>query len=148
VPAAGEDRKFVVFGGLDYATGRLVWQSGPSKDGAAFIRFLDALAAAFPEGKIVLVLDNVGYHKSHEVRSWWVRHRDRIRPLWLPAYAPELNLIERVWRHLKDKLSCHRWWADLDALQRATEHLLDRLQARFHQPDEGICLVQDFSESA
>jgi DDE superfamily endonuclease len=147
VPAAGEDRKFVVFGGLDYATGRLVWQLGPSKDGAASARFLDALASAFPEGQVVVVLDNVGYHKGHAVRRCWVEHRERVRPLWLPAYAPELNLIERLWRHLKDKLSCHRWRADLDALQCATTHLLDHLRAEFHRPD-GITLVQDSCGSA
>jgi hypothetical protein len=60
IPAAGEDRKFVVYGGLDYASGHLVWQIGPSKDSAAFIRFLDALAAAYPEGQVVVALDNVG----------------------------------------------------------------------------------------
>ena len=76
-------------------------------------------------------------------------HQDRVWPLWLPAYAPELNLVERVWRHLKDKLSCHRWWADLDALEAATAALLAQLRARFHQPDPGgIALVQDFCEAA
>jgi len=109
VPAAGEDKKFAVFGGLDYASGRVVWRTSATKDGAAFVRFLDHLAGAFPDGQMVVVLDNVGYHKRHEVRRWWIAHRDRIRPLWLPAYAPELDLIERVWRHLKDKLANHRW---------------------------------------
>jgi len=148
VPAAGEDKKFVVYGGLDYTSGRVVWRTDATKDGAAFVRFLDRLAEAFPDGQVVVVLDNVGYHNSHELRRWWVAHNARIRPLWLPAYSPELNLIERVWRHLKDKLSCHRWWADLDALQHATERLLGRLCACFHRPDQGISLVQDFCEIA
>ena len=149
VPAAGEDKKFVVYGGLDYASGRLVWRADDAKDGAAFVRFPDDLAAAFPRGRVVVVLDNVGYHKSHPVRRWFVDHRDRVRPLWLPAYAPELNLIERVWRHLKDKLACHRWWADLDGLRGATAALLDRVEARFHRP-EGITLrpVHDFCKVA
>ncbi len=149
VPAAGEDKKFVVYGGLDYATGRVVWYTDASKNGATFVRFLDQLAEAFPDGQVVVVLDNVGYHNSHEVRRWWVAHHDRIRPLWLPAYSPELNLIERVWRHLKDKLSNHRWWADLPALERATGILLDRMDARFHRP-KGItlCPVQNFCEVA
>jgi transposase len=134
VPAAGEDRKFVVYGGLDYASGQVGWRTDAAKGGAAFVRFLDLLAAAFPDGQLIVVLDNVGYHKSHEVRRWWVAHRDRIRPLWLPAYAPELNLIERVWRHLKDNLSNHRWWADLPALERATGTLLNHLRAEFHRP--------------
>lgn len=145
VPAAGEDRKFVVYGALDYASGRLLWELGPRKEGAAFVAFLDRLAAEVPEGPVVVVLDNVGYHKGRLAKRWWTEHRDRVRPLWLPAYAPELNLIERVWRHLKDKLSCHRWSADLGALEEATAALLSRLTARFHQPEAGgIALVQNF----
>ena len=32
-----------------------------------------------------------------------------VRPLWLPVYARELNLLERVWGYVnKAKLSCHR----------------------------------------
>jgi transposase len=149
VPAAGEDRKFAVFGALDYASGRLVSQTADRKDGAAFVAFLDHLAVTFPEGPLVVVLDNVGYHKGRPAKAWWMAHQERVRPLWLPAYAPEPNLIERVWRHLKDKLSCHRWWADLDALEAATVTLLARLEARFHRPEPGgIALVQNFCEPA
>ncbi len=105
--------------------------------------------AAFPDEPLVVVLDNVGYHKGRLAKDWWLAHQDRVRPLWLPAYAPELNLVERVWRHLKDKLSCHRWWADLGALEAATATLLAQLQARFHQPDPGgIALVHNFCEAA
>jgi hypothetical protein len=149
VPAAGEDKKFTAYGGLDDASGGLVWRTDDAKDGAAFVRFLDDLAAAFPHGRVVVVLDNVGYHKSHPVRRWWAAHADRVRPLWLPAYAPELTLIERVRRHLKAKLACHRWWADLDALRAATATLLDRTVARFHRP-EGITLrpVRNFRQVA
>jgi transposase len=149
VPAAGEDRKFVVFGALDYATGRLLWRLGPRKDAAAFVDFLDYVAAELPGDRLVLALDNVGYHKARLARSWWVEHRDRVQPFWLPAWTPELNLLERVWRHLKDKLACHRHWADLAGLQRATAALLDRLEAHFHQHDApAIRLAQDFRETA
>jgi transposase len=112
VPAAGEDGKFVVFGARDYASGQVVWQVSPRKDGKACVAFLDHLTATFPEGPLVVVLDNVGYHKGRLAKDWWIAQHDRVRPLWLPAYAPELNVIERLWRHLKDNLSGHRWWAD------------------------------------
>ena len=149
VPAAGEDRKFAVFGALDYASGSLVWQISPTKEGKTFVAFLDHLVAAFPEGPLVVVLDNVGYHKGRLAKDWWLAHQDRVHPVWLPPYAPELNLMERVWGFVKDKLSCHRWWADLPALENATAHLLSALQARFHQPDPGgIALVHNFCEAA
>jgi hypothetical protein len=147
VPAAGEDQKFVVFGGLDDAAGRLTGQAAAAKDSTHFVRFLDHRAVALPAGSVVVVFDTVGDHKSHLLRRWWLAHRDRIRPLWLPAYAPELNLIERVWRHFKDKLSNHRWWADLPARKHATATLLDRMGAQSHRP-EGITLrpVHNFCE--
>ena len=133
MPAAGENSKFVVFGALDYASGQIVWHVSSRKDGTAFVAFLDHLVATFPEGPLV-VLDNVGDHKGRLAKDWWLRQQDRVRPLWLPAYAPELNLLERVWGYLKDKLSGHRWWADQAELENATARLLSHLLARFHHP--------------
>jgi transposase len=146
VPAAGEDARFTVYGALDYASGRLLWQIAPRKCGGSFVAFLDHLAAALPTGQILVVLDNVGYHKRLAARRGWVAHHARTRPLWLPAYAPQLNRIERVWRHLKDKLSNHRWWADLPALERATGTLLDALRDEFHRPGHGLRLIHNFSK--
>jgi transposase len=148
VPAAGEDARFTAYGALDYTSGRLIWQTAAHKNSATFVAFLDRLAAAFPTDQVLAVLDNVGYHKSHAARRWWVAHHARSRPLWLPAYAPPLHLIERVWRHLKDKLSNHRWWADLPALERATGALLDGLRAEFHRPGRGLRLVHNICKSA
>ena len=62
VPAAGANRKFVVFGALDYATGQVHWQLSRRKDSEAFVNFLDQLRHAWPDEKLVVVLDNVGYH--------------------------------------------------------------------------------------
>jgi hypothetical protein len=98
VPAAGEDQKAVVFGAVDYATGQVLWQTSARKGEAAFSAFLDYLAEALPADEpVVLVLDNVGYHKSHALREVWRRYANRLEPFFLPAYAPQLNLIERLW---------------------------------------------------
>lgn len=147
VPAAGADARFVVWGALDYASGRVLWEIGQRKDGTAFVAFLDGIAAAWPDQPLLVVLDNAGYHKGRVARAWWTAQAGRVRPLWQPPYAPHLNLVERVWRVLKDRLACHRWWADLAALQAATADLLDRITARFHRP-EGIRVHQDFCHSA
>jgi transposase len=146
VPAAGEDEKFVVFGALDYATGQLIWQTSARKGEEAFTAFLEQLAAVLPaEAPAVLVLDNAGYHKSHAMRAYWRRLNPRFQPFWLPTYAPQLNLIERIWRFLKEKLSCHRWWRDADALLQATQTILAALKVRFHATDgPSLQLVQNF----
>jgi transposase len=149
VPAAGANRKVVVFGALDYATGQVHWQLSRRKDSEAFVNFLDQLRHAWPDEKLVVVLDNVGYHQSRQPSNWWRQWPHQICPFFLPAYSPELNLMERVWRHVKDKLSCHRWWADWPALWEATTALLPHVTARFHQMTRpGIAVVQNFCSSA
>jgi transposase len=149
VPAAGADQRRAVFGALDYATGRLSWQVHDAKGGDAFAAFLDQVARAWPDEPLVLVMDNVSYHRSPPVRAWWAAQQGRIIPFWLPAYSPALNLIERVWRFLKQKLACHRFWADAAGLEAAATALLDRIEARFHaDPPPSIRLVQDFCQPA
>ncbi len=147
VPAAGKDERRAVFGALDYATGQVVWQLSPQKGGEAFATFLERIAQTWPDED--LVLDNVSYHRSPAVRTWWAAQEERMIPFWLPAYAPTLNLIERVWRFLKQKLACHRCWADVTGLEAIAATLLDRIEARFHtdQPP-AIRLVQNFCEAA
>lgn len=150
IPAAGEDQKAVVFGAVDYATGQVLWQTSLRKGEAAFSAFLAYLAEALPADEpAVVVLDNVGYHKSHALREVWRRYAHRLEPFFLPAYAPQLNLIERLWRYLKQKLACHRWWNDLDRLLQATETLLATLEVHFHAADgPGFRTIQNFCQSA
>ncbi len=150
IPAAGEDHKCAVFGAVDYASGRVFYQLSARKGEDAFLAFLDHLAHELPADEpAMLVLDNVGYHKSHRLRAHWQRLAERFEPFFLPAYSPQLNLIERLWRYLKDHLACHRWWNDLANLQQATETLLDGLEVRFHAQDgPAFRLVHNFSQSA
>jgi transposase len=149
VPAAGKDERRAVFGALDYASGRLVWQLAERKGGDAFAAFLELVARTWPNEPLVLVMDNVSYHRAPAARAWWADQGGRMIPFWLPVYAPQLNLIERVWRFLKGKLACHRFWADAAGLEAAAAALLERTEARFHAAHRpAIRLVQDFCEAA
>jgi hypothetical protein len=150
IPAAGEDRKFVVLGGVDYATRHVLWQVSATKGEAAFTTFLDHLKTTLPPDEpVIVVLDHAGYHRSQHLRDWWRQATNRFQPYWLPASAPQLNLIERLWRYLKEKLSDHRWWNDLDHLIQATETVLGQRTVRFHPTDgSAFRLVENFRESA
>jgi hypothetical protein len=95
VAAAGADQRIAVYGALDYASGRLVWQTASHKDGTGFAAFLEQIAQTWPQEDLVLVLDNVSYHRSAAMRPWWTAQKGRLLPFWLPAYTPNLNLLER-----------------------------------------------------
>ncbi len=92
--------------------------------------------AELPRDGLVLAPENVGYHAARLALPWRVEHHGRIRRFSLPAYSPELQLIERVLRHLEGQLSCRRYQADLDGLSRATTIPLGQMQARPYRHDE------------
>jgi transposase len=86
-------------------------------DTDVFQFFLDELAKAIPEKEGVrqlLVLDNASWHKARRL-NW--RH---FQPLFLPAYSPDFNPIERLWLRLKAD-----WFWDFIA--RTPQALTERL---------------------
>jgi len=116
VPAPGQNEKKVVYGGVDYKTGKLTYTVADTKSGAEFLAFLVVLVARYVGRKILLVCDNGRFHTTKAVQQWLAEHRDRIDVFWLPPYSPSLNLIERLWGHIKRTILANVLFANLDDL--------------------------------
>ncbi len=101
VPSPGENEKKVVYGGVDYATGRITYMVAATKSGYNFMAFLTVLLKSYAGRKIRLVCDNGRFHHTRAVREWLRANRGLVEIFWLPPYCPSLNLIERLWGHLK-----------------------------------------------
>jgi transposase len=101
VASPGKNEKKVVYGGVDYATGKITHTLAATKSGTHFLAFLIALVAAYAGRKVRLVCDNGRFHCTKAVQEWLATHRHQIEIYWLPPYCPSLNLIERLWGHLK-----------------------------------------------
>ena len=101
VLAPGKNEKQVVYGGVDYVTGKITQTIAATKSGVNFLTFLMFLVKLYAGKKIRLVCDNGRFHHTQPVRDWLAAHRDQIEIYWLPPYCPSLNLIERLWGHLK-----------------------------------------------
>lgn len=55
--------------------------------------------------KLVLVMDNVGYHRSTEMQIFYRENEQFLHTEFLPSYSPELNPIEISWREAKKWLA-------------------------------------------
>ncbi|MBU2512386.1 IS630 family transposase [bacterium] len=76
------------------------------------IEFLEKLVNSYPQKhSIVLYLDNAPYFKSKVVQAWLQDHPQMIIE-YLPVYAPNLNLIERLWRFVKGHLVKNRYYSE------------------------------------
>lgn len=116
IPAPGQNEKKVVYGGVDYATGKITYTIADSKSGVNFLLFLVALVKTYAGRKIRLVCDNGRFHHTQAVRQWLAANSDRIEIYWLPPYSPSLNLIERLWGHLKRTVLANVLFTSLDEL--------------------------------
>jgi transposase len=98
--------------------------------GEQFIALLEKLLAKHPETeKFILYLDNARYYSKPVVKEWLARHR-QFHLVFLPAYSPNLNLIERLWKFLRKK-ALNRWHETFEAMQEAVGEVLDHLD-RYH----------------
>jgi transposase len=98
-PAPGRNEKQVVYGGVNYKTGKLTYTLAARR---RFVpRVLDDAGEVIRGRKIILVCDNGRFHTIKAVEAWLDAHRAPIKVYWLPPYCPSLNLIERLWGHLK-----------------------------------------------
>ena len=84
VPAPGKNEKRVVYGGVDYATGRITYTTAATKSGVNFLAFLVALVATYAGRKVRLVCDNGRFHQTKAVRAWLEANREKVEVFWLP----------------------------------------------------------------
>lgn len=103
VPAAGTNQRRSLLGAFDPVRRRLFVHAVAEKSAESFVAFLTALLRAYRGRHIYLVLDNGPIHGARLVREFLAKHRQHLTILWLPKYSPNLNLIERLWGHLKRK---------------------------------------------
>jgi transposase len=76
--------------------------SEPTINADAVIRLLKAIEEKQPTGEIFLILDNARYNHAKKLKHY-VKRRKRIHLMHLPAYSPNLNIIERLWKFFKEE---------------------------------------------
>ena len=85
----------IVFGALAEDGTRLMRQYGRF-DGPTFVRYLKEVRRKL--GKVLLIMDNAGQHKTKAVRKYLEEH-DGLEILYLPTATPKLSAVESVWKN-------------------------------------------------
>jgi hypothetical protein len=107
------------------ASGRTEWQFASGINTAVMSVALEYFARAVGAGatkRIVLVLDQAGYHTSPLVQV-----PEGIHLVFLPPYSPELPPAEHLW-HFSDQPLINEHFPTIDALEDAVADHCDRLQ--------------------
>ena len=73
-----------------------------------------------PDKRLIhVVLDRAPVHRGKAVRAWLARPGCRIRLHFLPAYAPNLNAIERLWKLMHEHVTHNRYHESFRAFAEA-----------------------------
>lgn len=110
-------KSIACFGAVRLASGQFVWTTAPKFNAETFERFLRQLLRHRRRGKrIVVILDNAGYHHARALRPFLHRVRRHLTLLFLPPYNPQLAPIERVWKLARRLATHNRYFARLREL--------------------------------
>ena len=90
------------------------------------VQFLRHLLRHLP-GRLLVIWDGLRQHRSRLVKELIAQRRGRLAIEFLPAYAPELNLIEMLWRFIKYYWLPFSAYASFSCLCKAVEDILTRL---------------------
>lgn len=112
-----EKQHTYLIGAYDWNQDHVTVQRAERLNRHTIIDFLQVLLTeVYPLDSIVLVLDNANFHRCLDTQAYLALFEHRVRVIWLPKYAPHLNLIERFWQHLKKVVCAHRLHPSIEAV--------------------------------
>lgn len=80
-----------------------------------FKRFLCCLKRKYKTDKFIIIADNASFHKSKWFTKWW-EETNWLQIRFLPAYSPDFNPIERLWKWIKREYTHNKCWASKSEL--------------------------------
>lgn len=142
IQAPAGRKRFNVLGALDAINHELIMVTNDSYINALSVcDLLNKIRHLHPDIPITLVLDNARYQKCKVV--WALAAALDIDLLYLPAYSPNLNLIERLWKFVKKQCLYSKYYSDFDSFKSAISDCLDHTHDT-HKEDLDSLLTLNF----
>lgn len=111
IPTMGHHAKVSLFGAVNVQNGEVFCMESSKCDALSFLQFLQYVLHVHPDRHIVMVLDNARIHYAKLIQPFLKKQKNRLTLLFLPPYSPNLNLLERVWKWMKESVIVNRYHA-------------------------------------
>lgn len=118
--------------------GQLIIHSEENFDAGSFRRFLETiLQNTRTDKKILLVLDNARYHHANKLKEYIESIKERLELFFLPAYSPDINAIEMLWKKTRRNVTHNRYFSSLKDMKKE----LFNFWNRFIEPNEELAML-------
>jgi transposase len=137
VPTSGKRKAYKVFGLIDYFSGRFFYKTHAGRfNSASYAAFLlDVLSQTTQH--IVVIQDGARYHTSKAMQQFFALHAERLTMEPLPAYSPDFNPIEHLWKKVKKEATHLKYFPEFTDLQQE----VDRAWLHFAQTTHEITVL-------
>ena len=105
-------KNFYLYSAVSPSSGDDFSLISPAVDSDCMNMFLQQMSKWLEARKALIVMDQAGWHKSKNLVI-----PSNIKLFYLPPYSPELNPVERLWKHIKDNVLKNRVFESLDELE-------------------------------
>lgn len=130
IKAPAGRKRFNVLGALNAVTHELITVCNETYINAESVcELLRKIADMHPGIPVTLILDNARYQKCKIV--WELAESLNIELLYIPAYSPNLNIIERLWKFVKKKCLWSKYYADFKDFKTAITDCLNQTHTTY-----------------
>ena len=122
-------KRYNVLGAVNFMTKKLTTVTNNTYITSTQVcELLRRLAAEYADLPVYIVLDNASYQKCFLVRD--LAKELGINLVYIPAYSPNLNLIERYWKFVKGKLRI-QYYNSFDAFRSRIDAIVETADTKY-----------------
>jgi transposase len=140
VRTPGKNKRLAAFGALRYGRGLFLHHTQPRATAWGMRHLVQRLLqrARRTGRRAVLVLDRGNPNHARALRRDLELAAPHVGVVWLPKYCWDLNLIERLWKHIKGSRVANVLFA---SYRQFVRHVEDALEDFARHPDLALSVV-------
>lgn len=139
IRTTGKHRGVKLLSTMDYVTGQMVWREDEEYTAKTFLQFLEQVLEAYPNGKIVMVLDNARIHHAKLLQPF-MNNNSRLSFVFLPPYSPKLNPVEGLWKWLKSDVINNVFYHTADDIRKNVKVFMENILLNPMQIIDRLCV--------
>jgi len=121
-------------GAYNIVSGKVIVTASLTVNSDSTLELFDSILKTYEkmDGHIYLFSDNARYYKSYMIQDALKTEKyQRIKMIFLPAYSPNLNPIERVWKFFKKEVLSNKFYKTFSEFKSAIHLFFDK---KIHEP--------------
>ena len=111
-------------------------------NGESYVEFLKQLLAYY-KGKIILIEDGAPYHGSNVVNEFKSANVDRLTIERLPAFSPDYNPIEKLWKNTKRDSTHMKYFKSFEDLH---DSVITTFKTYLQDASQVLCVMKKMRE--